>query len=94
TAIVSIAVVGSGLHVGSSELSSAMAISGSLLGLLLAFGAVSGGHFNPTITLMQWLSGRRRLDCTVWYIVSQIAGGLAGVLVAAIVFGVRLQVIP
>ncbi|WP_318030779.1 aquaporin [Rhizobium ruizarguesonis] len=57
-----IALVGSGLHAGSSELSSAMAISGSLIGLILAFGAVSGGHFNPTITLMQWLSRRRRLD--------------------------------
>ncbi|WP_259671066.1 aquaporin [Rhizobium sp. NZLR1b] len=87
TAMLMIAVVGSGLHVGSSELSSAMAISGSLIGLILAFGAVSGGHFNPTITLMQWLSGQRRLDCTLWYIVSQIAGGLAGVLVSAIVFG-------
>lgn len=87
TAMLMITVVGSGLHVGSSELSSAMAISGSLIGLILAFGAVSGGHFNPTITLMQWLSGQRRLDCTAWYIASQIAGGLAGVLVAAIVFG-------
>ncbi|WP_246720938.1 aquaporin [Rhizobium ruizarguesonis] len=83
-----IAVVGSGLHGGSSELSSAVAISVSLIGLILAFGAVSGGHFNPTIALMQWLSGQRRLDCTVWYIVSQIAGGLVGVLVSAIVFDV------
>jgi glycerol uptake facilitator-like aquaporin len=57
TAMLMIAVVGSGLDVSSSELSSAMAISGSLIGLVLAFGAVYGGHFNPTITLMQWLSG-------------------------------------
>jgi glycerol uptake facilitator-like aquaporin len=88
TAMLMIAVVGSGLHVGSSELSSAMAISGSLIGLILAFGAVSGGHFNPTITLMQWLSGQRKLDCAVWYIASQIAGGLSGALVSAFVFGV------
>ncbi|MGO7605653.1 aquaporin [Rhizobium ruizarguesonis] len=88
TAMLMIAVVGSGLHVGSSELSSAMAISGSLIGLMLAFGAVSGGHFNPTITLMQWLSGQRTLDCAVWYIASQIAGALSGALVSAFVFGV------
>ncbi|NKK56638.1 hypothetical protein GFM44_11950 [Rhizobium leguminosarum bv. viciae] len=88
TAMLMIAVVGSGLHVGSSELSSAMAISGSLIGLILAFGAVSGGHFNPTITLMQWLFGQRKLDCAVWYIASQIAGGLSGALVSAFVFGV------
>jgi glycerol uptake facilitator-like aquaporin len=88
TAMLMIAVVGSGLHVGNSELSSAIAISGSLIGLILAFGAISGGHFNPTITLVQWLCGQRKLDCTVWYIASQIAGGLAGALVSAIVFGV------
>lgn len=87
TAMLMIAVVGSGLHVGSTELSCAMAISGSLIALILAFGTVSGGHFNPTITLMQWLSGRRTLDCTISYVASQIAGGLVGVLVSAIVFG-------
>jgi glycerol uptake facilitator-like aquaporin len=90
TAMLMIAVVGSGLHVSSSELSSAMAISGSLIGLILAFGAVSGGHFNPTITLMQWLSGRRKMDCAVWYIASQIAGGFTGAFVSASVFSVPL----
>ncbi|MBB4440747.1 glycerol uptake facilitator-like aquaporin [Rhizobium esperanzae] len=81
-----VAVVGSGLHHESSEISSALAISGSLIGLSLAFGAVSGGHFNPTITLLQWLSGRRKLDCTVWYLAAQVAGGLAGALVACAIF--------
>lgn len=90
TAMLMIAVVGSGLQVGSSLLSSAMAISGSLIALILAFGAVSGGHFNPTITLMQWLSGKRKLDCTISYVASQIAGGLVGSLVSAIVFSVPL----
>ncbi|MBY5399496.1 hypothetical protein HFN01_32360 [Rhizobium leguminosarum] len=86
TAMLMIAVVGSGLHEGGSQLSSAMAIAGSLIGLILAFGAVSGGHFNPTITLIQWMSGRRKLDCTSWYVAAQAAGGLAGALIACTIF--------
>ncbi|WP_309550591.1 cytochrome P460 family protein [Rhizobium rhizogenes] len=88
TAMLMMAVVGSGLHVGGSELTAAMAISGSLIGLILAFGAVPGGHFNPTITLMQWFSGQRNSACTVGYIICQIAGGLIGTPVSSIVFGV------
>ncbi|PZM08321.1 aquaporin [Rhizobium tubonense] len=86
TAMLMIAVVGSGLHDGSSQSSSAMAIAGSLIGLILAFGAVSGGHFNPTITLLQWAMGRRRLDCTVWYVTAQIVGGVVGALVSTVIF--------
>jgi glycerol uptake facilitator-like aquaporin len=86
TAMLMIAVVGSGLHDGTSQLSSAMAVAGSLIGLILAFGAVSGGHFNPTITLVQWGLGRRRLDCTVSYIVAQIAGGVAGAIISGAIF--------
>ncbi|ACS55828.1 hypothetical protein EHI44_29750 [Rhizobium leguminosarum] len=86
TAMLLLVVVGSGLHGGSSEVSSALSISGSLIGLILAFGAVSGGHFNPTITLVQWLFGRRQLDCTAWYLAAQVAGGLAGALVACAIF--------
>ncbi|WP_457300803.1 hypothetical protein [Phyllobacterium sp. P5_D12] len=33
---------------------------------------------------MQWLSEQRRLDCTVWYIASQITGGLAEALASAL----------
>src|SRR5689334_11918974 len=39
----------------------AVAISGSLVGLILAFGSVSGGHFNPLITTLQWVGKERSL---------------------------------
>jgi glycerol uptake facilitator-like aquaporin len=86
TAMLLEAVVGSGLHEGASPLSSAMAVSGSLIGLIIAFGAVSGGHFNPTITLMQWLTGKRELLCTVVYVSAQIAGAVIGALMAGLTF--------
>ncbi len=73
-----ISIVGSGLQKGSSPLSSSIAISGTLIALIFAFGGVSGGHFKPTITLVQWSGNQRRLDCTVGYVAAQILGSVAG----------------
>lgn len=65
---------------------SAGATAGALVGLILAFGTVSGGHFNPLITGLQWLSGERRLGCTIGYVVAQLGGGMAGALLANTLF--------
>jgi glycerol uptake facilitator-like aquaporin len=64
----------------------AIATAGALVGVILAFGAVSGGHFNPLITATQWLNGERRLDCTLAYVVAQIMGACLGALLANAVF--------
>lgn len=56
----------------------ALAVSAALVGLIVAFGSVSGGHFNPLITGLQWLAGERTGRCTAAYISGQLAGGLAG----------------
>jgi glycerol uptake facilitator-like aquaporin len=61
-------------------LASAMAISSTLASLIVAFGAVSGGHFNPLITGLQWLARERRSDCAAAYVVAQIVGGVLGAL--------------
>jgi glycerol uptake facilitator-like aquaporin len=66
---------------------SAVATSGGLVGLIFAFGAVSGGHFNPVISGLQWLSGERKFDCTLAYIAAQIAGAIGGAFVAKVLFG-------
>lgn len=68
-------------------LASAFATAGALVGLIVAFGAVSGGHFNPLITALQWLGGERRLDCTLAYVAAQVAGAILGALLANGVFG-------
>jgi glycerol uptake facilitator-like aquaporin len=60
----------------------ALVTGGALCGLVVAFGGSSGGHFNPLITVLQWLSGDRDIRCTVAYVVGQCAGGMLGALLA------------
>lgn len=64
----------------------AVAVSASLVGLILAFGAVSGGHFNPIITIMQWMWGDRSPQCTISYVCGQIVGALLGAILANSLF--------
>jgi MIP family channel proteins len=51
-----------------------------LFGLVITFGAVSGGHFNPAVTVAAWAS--RRIDPldAVVYILAQLSGGVLGAL--------------
>lgn len=68
------------------------------LGLLVALlGPVSGGHLNPVVTLAAWWSGRRRSGSgpgvagtgrwVPWYVVAQVAGAVAGALLADVMSG-------
>jgi glycerol uptake facilitator-like aquaporin len=65
---------------------SAVVTSGALTGLIIAFGAVSGGHFNPVISLLQWLGGERKLDCALAYVVCQTIGAIIGAALANFLF--------
>jgi glycerol uptake facilitator protein len=51
-----------------------------LFGLIIAFGAVSGGHFNPAVTVAA--ATMRRIDPVdaVVYILAQLSGGVLGAL--------------
>ena len=90
TAFLMLAATGAGLtshrllrdSIGLGLFISAIATAGSLVALIFAFGSASGGHFNPLITVLQWLSGERKLNCTVAYAVGQFGGAIAGVLTA------------
>ena len=51
--------------------------------LILLFGPVSGAHFNPVVSAVDWLLGRRSRTGltgadTAAYSAAQIAGGIAG----------------
>lgn len=51
----------------------------ALLAALYAFGEVSGGHFNPAVTLAMLLDGRVDVSTLIGYWIAQIVGGvLAG----------------
>lgn len=55
--------------------------------LILIFGPISGAHFNPLVTLANWMHGLVSKKDSVQYLGAQIGGALAGVLVAHIMFG-------
>ena len=61
-------------------------IVAGLLAAILFMGNVSGGHFNPAVSLMEAYRGRISNKDAAGYIVAQLAGGLAATHVAA--FGV------
>jgi aquaporin Z len=48
----------------------------ALLAGLYAFGELSGGHFNPAVSLAMFLSGRLELPSLIGYVVSQLAGAI------------------
>jgi len=94
TAFLIIAVIGSGImasrlspfDVGLQLLENAAATAGALVGLILMFGAVSGAHFNPVVTLTDRFLGTTSTRDTGLYVVAQVVGGCAGAIVANLMF--------
>lgn len=89
-----IAVVGSGImasrlspdDVGLQLLENAAATAGALIGLILMFGAVSGAHFNPVVTIVDRLFGTISTGDAAAYICAQVVGGCAGSFLANAMF--------
>jgi aquaporin Z len=53
---------------------------------LYAFGEVSGGHFNPAVSIAMLLDRRLSMDDFVGYVVAQFAGAIAASVVVLIAF--------
>lgn len=49
----------------------------ALIGAMVAFGYVSGGHFNPAVTLGSAVAGRTSWTSVLPYVVAQVVGALA-----------------
>ena len=64
----------------SSPLPAALAAGLAVTAAMLAFGYVSGGHFNPAVTVGHAVAGRIRLADAAAYIGAQLAGALLGAL--------------
>ncbi len=87
-------VVGSGIFaqrlspsdVGLQLLENSIATGAGLLALILAFASVSGAHFNPIVTLSSRVAGHIDTRESLVYVVSQIAGGCIGAIVANLMF--------
>ena len=94
TALLLATVVGSGIMgenlsggiPGIALMANAIATGAILIVLILIFGPVSGAHFNPVVTLS--FAIRRDIDWldAAFYSVVQIIGGVAGVVLAHLMF--------
>lgn len=95
TAFLVAVVVGSGIaaqrlspdDTGLQLLENSLATGAGLVALILAFGPVSGAHFNPVVTLADRLLGGLPTRDSLVYVAAQVAGGIAGVMLANLMFG-------
>jgi arsenate reductase len=72
--------------VGLELLENAAATAGALIALIFAFGAVSGAHFNPAVTLVDRAFGSISTRDAGGYVAAQVAGGCLGAMVANLMF--------
>ena len=88
------AVVGSGImgerlaggNVAIALLANSLATGAALAALILAFGPISGAHFNPVVTMAEAVQGRLSPRQAVSYVLVQVVGAFAGVIAAHVMF--------
>jgi glycerol uptake facilitator-like aquaporin len=94
TAFLVAAVIGSGImadrlsngNAALALLANTVATGAALVALILAFGQISGAHFNPVVTIMDALEKGLPWSETPHYLVAQVLGGITGVVVAHLMF--------
>jgi arsenate reductase len=87
-------VIGSGIaaqrlsptDTGLELLENALITGAGLVALILAFGPVSGGHFNPVVTLADRIFGGVSTRQVAAYLPAQLAGGAVGAVAANLMF--------
>ena len=80
----------SGGNVAIALLANAIATGGVLAAIILAFGPISGAHFNPLVTLMEAWRGGLEWPVAWGYLFAQVTGAFAGVIAAHLMFGEAL----
>src|SRR5919198_2676386 len=94
SAFLSAVVIGSGIaaanlspgDIGLQLLENAAATAAGLFTIILMFGPVSGGHFNPVVSLVDASFGGLRWRHAFAYIPAQVAGCIAGAITANAMF--------
>ncbi|MFZ0589004.1 MAG: MIP/aquaporin family protein, partial [Bryobacteraceae bacterium] len=95
TAFLLAAIVGSGImgerlaggNVAIALLANTLATGATLVTLILAFGPISGAHFNPAVTLADASQGGLAWREVPGYLAAQLAGAFTGVAAAHLMFG-------
>lgn len=101
SALLTALVVGSGImaqrlfgeapgSTGLALLANALATGVGLLALILAFGPISGAHFNPALSLAFLVTGKLRRGHMGAYALAQTLGAILGLLATHAMFGLRL----
>ena len=54
----------------------AIPIALALAAVIMVGGKVSGGHFNPAVSVMMWRKGKLKMSDLVPYVLAQVLGGL------------------
>lgn len=94
TAFLVAVVVGSGIFAqrlspgdtGLQLLENSTATAGGLVALILAFGSVSGAHFNPVVSLADRMFGGLTTRDLLAYVPAQIGGACIGAIAANVMF--------
>jgi glycerol uptake facilitator-like aquaporin len=94
TAMLLAVVVGSGImgeslaggNVAIALLANTIATGAGLVALILTFGAISGAHFNPVVTLADVSQGGMPWRDVPAYVAAQVVGGVLGVVLANVMF--------
>lgn len=92
-------VVGSGImaenlaggNVAIALLGNTLPTGAILVVLITMLGPISGAHFNPAVTMVFWLRREISAHSASLYVAAQIAGGIAGVLLAHAMFDLPLM---
>jgi glycerol uptake facilitator-like aquaporin len=95
TAFLLAVIVGSGImaerlsggNAALALLANSLATGAGLTALILAFGGVSGAHFNPVVTLSEAMEGRISGQLATAYVLAQACGAITGVAAAHTMFG-------
>ena len=98
TALLLAAIVGSGIMAGRLSggnvalalLANTIATGAALVVLILTFGPISGAHFNPVVTVVDASQGDLRWEEVPAYVIAQLAGAVAGVAAAHVMFDAPL----
>ncbi len=93
-----IVVVGSGImgenlssgNAAIALLANSLATGAGLYALIQAFGPISGAHFNPAVSLIEWRWRKISTPELIQFIAAQTLGAIAGVLLTHAMFGRRI----
>ena len=98
TAGLLIVVVGSGIagetlsqgNAAIALLASSIATGAGLYALIQTFGPISGAHFNPAVSFVEWLWKKLGTKHLIQYSLAQIFGAITGVFIAHLMFGQKI----